>query len=143
MLLNKYFVQFFVISLLFIGAFSVNSVFASSDSKDESKVESNAEAIAVEDSVESSSDRGRVLATFVGGDRGELVESFDERRDQHQILFFMGVLLLISILLTAGFGVSMAMLGKEVFVPHMIFAGISVFLSIAHAVVAIVWFFPF
>ena len=135
MLLNKFFVQFFIVSLLFIGAFSVNPAFASS--------ESSVEANPAENSVESSSHRGSVLSSFVGGDRGELVESFDERRDQHQILFFMGVLLLVSILLTAGFGVSMAMLGKEVFVPHMIFAGISVFLSIAHAVVAIVWFFPF
>ena len=135
MLLNKFFVPFFIISLLFIGVFSVSPAFANS--------ESSVEANSAENSVESSSDRGQVLSTFVGGGRGVLVESFDERREQHKILFYMGVLLLISVLMTAGFGVSMAMLGKEVFVPHMIFAGITVFLSIAHAVVAVVWFFPF
>lgn len=74
---------------------------------------------------------------------GDLVESFDKTRERHQILFFMGVLLLIFVLLTAGFGLAMAMKGKRVFVPHMICAGVTVFLSIAHAVVAVVWFYPF
>lgn len=92
---------------------------------------------------ENVNERAQILSTFIEAERGEMVESFDERREQHKILFYMGVLLLIFILLTAGFGVSMAMLGKEVFVPHMIFAGLSVFLSIAHGVVAVVWFFPF
>ncbi len=66
-----------------------------------------------------------------------------ETKQKHQILFFMGVVLLITILATAGFGIAMAVFGKQVFVPHMICAGISVFLAMAHAVTAIVWFFPF
>jgi hypothetical protein len=40
-------------------------------------------------------------------------------------------------------GVSMVAFGKQVFLAHMIFAGVSVFLAIVHAVTAIVWFFPF
>lgn len=104
---------------------------------DDSNVESNS---AVSGSV---NERAQVLSSFIVGERGALVESFDERREQHKILFFMGVFLLVSVLTTAGFGVSMAMLGKDVFVPHMIFAGLTVFLAIAHAVVAIVWFYPF
>ena len=133
-MLNKYFIQFFVIALLSISTFSMNVAFADTDVNSGSNT-----GVA-----ESSSDhRGAVLSTFIGKDRGELVESFDERREQHKILFYMGVTLLLFVLLTAGFGVSMAMLGKEVFVQHMVCAGITVFLSIAHAVVAVVWFFPF
>lgn len=70
------------------------------------------------------------------------IVAISERR-KHQILFFMGVVLLIAIISTAWLGIAMVIFGKQVFVAHMIFAGISVFLSIVHAVTAIVWFFPF
>lgn len=66
-----------------------------------------------------------------------------ETRQKHQILFFMGITLLVLIFATAGFGIAMAVFGKQVFVPHMICAGGTVFLAMAHAVTAIVWFFPF
>ncbi len=59
------------------------------------------------------------------------------------VMFLMGVPLLIFILTTAGLGVAMGVYGKPVYVPHMIFAGLSVTLAIAHAVVGIVWFYPF
>lgn len=62
---------------------------------------------------------------------------------KHKILFFMGVTLLVLLCSTAYLGVSMVVFNKEVFVPHMICAGLTVTLGIAHAVVAIVWFFPF
>ena len=71
----------------------------------------------------------------------DIVKITDKRK--RQILFFMGVLLLIGIIATAALGVAMVLFGKEVFVAHMVCAIFSVFLSIAHAVVAIVWFFPF
>lgn len=75
---------------------------------------------------------GAVKSTVVNEDKGK-----------HQILFIMGVILLLLIFLTAGFGMAMAMHGKNVFLPHMIFAGATVFLSVAHAVTSIVWFFPY
>ena len=59
------------------------------------------------------------------------------------IMFLMGVPLLIFILLTAALGIAMGMYGKPVFVPHMVCAGLSVTLAIAHAIVGIVWFYPF
>ncbi len=90
-----------------------------------------------------SNERADVLKSFHGSQRGEMIESYDEQQFQHKVMFVMGITLLVFILLTAGFGISMAMLGKDVFVPHMICAGISVFLSIGHAIVGIVWFFPF
>ena len=62
---------------------------------------------------------------------------------KHKILFWMGIILLILIIATATIGINMAFFGKELFVAHMITAGTTVFLSLAHAVTAVVWFFPF
>ncbi len=88
-------------------------------------------------------DSQQVMEAFVKKEHVISEHVLIETKQKHQILFFMGITLLISILATAGFGIAMAVFGKQVFVPHMIFAGISVFLSIVHAVTAIVWFFPF
>ena len=72
------------------------------------------------------------------GERGAVAEE-----SKHQVLFWMGVILLVLVIATAAVGINMAFFGKEVFVTHMILAGATVFLSIAHAVTAIVWFFPY
>jgi len=61
---------------------------------------------------------------------------------KHQVLFWMGSALLLLILLTAGFGIAMGVFGKDVFVWHMLCAGLASTLAIAHAVVAFVWFYP-
>ncbi len=84
-----------------------------------------------------------VLAPFIDKEEvlGEAVAIDDEQK--HKILFYMGVLLLILIVTTAVIGLRMALFGKQLFVPHMISAGFTVFLAFAHAVTAIVWFFPF
>ncbi|MBL1261417.1 MAG: hypothetical protein COB33_012900 [Thiotrichaceae bacterium] len=66
-----------------------------------------------------------------------------EDKQKHEVLFYMGVLLLILIVTTAVIGLRMALFGKKLFVQHMISAGFTVFLAFAHAVTAIVWFFPF
>lgn len=88
-------------------------------------------------------ERADVLSSFHGSARGELIESYDEQKFQHEVMFYMGAALLLFVFLTAGFGIAMVLKGKEVFVQHMICAGITVFLAVAHSVVAIVWFFPF
>lgn len=72
---------------------------------------------------------------------GEAVRISDTRK--HIILFAMGIALLVFLLLTAILGIAMGVYGKQVFVPHMLLAGFSVTLAIAHSVVAIVWFNPF
>ena len=86
---------------------------------------------------------------------GEVLKGFTERQDaahgvkeiedkrKHEILFYMGMALLVGLFVTAGLGIAMALYGKEVFLAHMLSAGFSVFLAVAHAVTAIVWFFPF
>jgi len=63
--------------------------------------------------------------------------------EKHKILFYMGIVLLILLCTTAYLGISMVVFNQEVFVKHMISAGLTVTLGLAHAVVAIVWFFPF
>ncbi len=85
----------------------------------------------------------------------EIMESFNQQaiseaeefeltdKEKHKILFFMGVALLVLLCTTAYMGVSMVVFNKEVFVPHMICAGLTVTLGLAHAVAAVVWFFPF
>ncbi|MDH5693859.1 MAG: hypothetical protein OEZ47_12220 [Gammaproteobacteria bacterium] len=84
-----------------------------------------------------------VLKGFNEAAAASSIESFDVIKKQHKILFYMGIALLVLIFITASLGVSMAFFAKQVFVHHMIFAGMTVFLSIAHAVVAVVWFNPF
>jgi hypothetical protein len=59
------------------------------------------------------------------------------------VMFVMGVPLLILLLATAALGVAMGIYGKQVYVPHMICAGLSLTLALGHAVVGIVWFYPF
>ena len=74
-------------------------------------------------------------------EEGEAVRISDKRK--HVILFLMGVTLLVFLLATAVLGVVMGIYGKQLFVPHMLLAGFSVTLAIAHSIAAIVWFFPF
>ncbi len=61
---------------------------------------------------------------------------------KHQILFWMGGALLCLIFLAAGFGVAMGIFGKDVFVWHVLTAGLATTLAIVHAVTAFVWFYP-
>jgi len=46
-------------------------------------------------------------------------------------------------LTTGGLGVAMVVYGKQVFVIHMIFAGLTMTLAVIHAIVGMVWFFPY
>ena len=89
---------------------------------------------------------GAVIAPFHQEElkklRGEHVDGESEKW-KHEILFVMGVALLVLIFLTAGLGLAMVIKGKEVFVHHMLSAGATVFLAVAHAVTSIVWFSPF
>jgi len=74
---------------------------------------------------------------------GEIApERMIETKRKHQILFFMGASLLILILFAAGFGIAMGIFDKDVFVWHVLSAGLATTLAIAHGVVAFVWFYP-
>jgi hypothetical protein len=64
-------------------------------------------------------------------------------KDKQRIMFLLGVVLITLVLITGGLGIAMGLYGKPVFVAHMVFAGLSVTLAIVHAIVGLVWFYPF
>jgi pheromone shutdown protein TraB len=64
-------------------------------------------------------------------------------KTKQRIMFLMGVALITMVLITGGLGLAMGLYGKPWFVAHMVFAALSVTLAIAHAIVGLVWFYPF
>jgi hypothetical protein len=64
-------------------------------------------------------------------------------KDKQKVMFLMGVLLFTLVLVTGGLGIAMGVYGKPVFVAHMVFAGLSITMAVAHAIVGLVWFYPF
>ena len=64
-------------------------------------------------------------------------------KQRHTIMFLMGVPLLLLLLTTFSLGLAMALFNKKVFVWHMIAAGLTLTLALAHTVVGLVWFYPF
>lgn len=64
-------------------------------------------------------------------------------KDKQRVMFMLGVALLSFVLITGGLGIAVGLFGKQLFVAHMIFAGLSMTLAVVHAIVGIVWFFPF
>jgi len=79
--------------------------------------------------------------TSVEVEEGEAVAISD--RTKYLVMFLMGVPLLLLLLTTVVLGVAMGVYGKPVFVAHMVCAGLSMTLATAHAVVGLVWFYPF
>ena len=86
----------------------------------------------------------------------QVLEAFDRQQVQrvnqaselsdhkkHLIMFLMGVPLLILLLITGGLGIATGVYGKHLFIPHMIFAGLTITLALAHVIVGLVWFYPF
>ncbi len=84
-----------------------------------------------------------VMSAFTSNEveEGEAVVIPDQRK--RLIMFLMGVPLLLLLIATAVLGVAMGVYGKQVFVAHMVCAGLSLTLAMAHAVVGLVWFYPF
>ena len=71
----------------------------------------------------------------------EVITIDDQRK--RQVMFAMGVPLLLFIIITVILGIAMGVYGKNVYIPHMVFAGLSLTLALAHAIVGLVWFWPF
>jgi hypothetical protein len=90
-----------------------------------------------------------------GNDSAQIMQAFNKQhreaehaksitdKDKQRVMFLLGVALLTLVLITGGLGIAMGVYGKQVFVAHMIFAGLSMTLAIAHAIVGIVWFYPY
>ncbi|MGD8567673.1 MAG: hypothetical protein PVJ39_06275 [Gammaproteobacteria bacterium] len=93
-------------------------------------------------SAETSGD-SQVMQSFASQDDAEtgVIKIGDKRK--RQVMFVMGVPLLLFIMITVALGIAMGVFGKDVYVPHMIFAGLSLTLALGHAIVGLVWFWPF
>lgn len=85
----------------------------------------------------------QVIHEFTSGEEAEseILKIGDQRK--RQIMFAMGVPLLLFIVITVSLGIAMGVFGKDVYVAHMIFAGLSLTLALGHAIVGLVWFWPF
>jgi len=59
------------------------------------------------------------------------------------IMFTLAIPLFVLLLITGGLGIATGVFGKKLFIPHMVFAGLTVTLALAHAIVGLVWFYPF
>jgi len=89
------------------------------------------------------------------GDSAQILQAFNRQhreaehaksitdKDKQRIMFLLGAVLITFVLITGGLGIAMGLYGKPVFVAHMIFAGLSITLAIVHAIVGLVWFYPF
>lgn len=84
----------------------------------------------------------------------QIVESFNKGgniqnpndptvKHKQEIMFIMGIPLLVMLIATAVLGIAMGVFGKKVFVAHMVLASLSLCLAVVHAIVGLVWFFPF
>jgi hypothetical protein len=95
------------------------------------------------DEVSKGTDSAKIMRDFyqqhIDAERAKSITDKDKQR----IMFLLGVVLISLVLITGGLGIAMVVYGKSVFVPHMIFAGLSVTLAFVHAIVGIVWFYPF
>ena len=103
------------------------------------------EKVADQQTVESSqkSSESQVIQAFTSQEdiESSIIKIDDQRK--RQIMFAMGVPLLLFIFVTVGLGIAMGVFGKDVYVAHMIFAGLSLTLALGHAIVGVVWFWPF
>jgi hypothetical protein len=89
------------------------------------------------------------------GDSAKVMEAFEKQASQikidrpstiqkkHLTMFLLGVPLLILLLTTGALGIAMGIYGKQVFVLHMISAGLTITLAFVHAIVGVIWFYPF
>lgn len=59
------------------------------------------------------------------------------------IMFALAVPLFLLLLITAGLGIATGVYGKRLFIPHMVCAGLTMTLAIAHVIAGVVWFYPF
>lgn len=91
----------------------------------------------------SSGESAQILQAFNQQHRNDERDKAISPKEKQQIMFLLGVVLITLVLITAGLGVAMGLYGKPVFVAHMVFAGLSVSLAIVHAIVGLVWFYPF
>ena len=92
---------------------------------------------------ETRQDESQVMHAFTSQEvKDSDIIAIDDKQ-KRVVMFFLGVPLLILLFATGALGIAMGVYGKQVFLAHMICAGLSMTLALGHAVVGIVWFYPF
>ena len=93
--------------------------------------------------------------TTPAGESAQILQDFNKQhrdaehaksitdKTKQRVMFMLGVTLLTLVLITGALGLAMGLYGKQVFVAHMVFAALSVVMGLVHAVVGLVWFYPF
>lgn len=90
-----------------------------------------------------SSDSAQILQEFNAQNRSDIREKAIPLKEKQQIMFLLGLAVIVLVIITGGLGLAMGVFGKPVFVPHMVFAAFSITMAIVHAIVGLVWFYPF
>lgn len=88
-------------------------------------------------------DSAKILQEFNAQNRSDIRDKAIPLKEKQQIMFLLGVAVIVLVIITGGLGLAMGIFGKPVFVPHMVFAAFSVTMAIVHAIVGLVWFYPF
>ena len=91
----------------------------------------------------SPSDSAKILQEFNAQNRTDIREKAIPLKEKQQIMFLLGVAVIILVIITGALGLAMGVFGKPVFVAHMVFAAFSITMAIVHAIVGLVWFYPF
>jgi len=127
MMTNKF---LFIFALLMLGLFSTSAISA-------------VEATAANKLDAATSDQhfSDVMEQF-NEEKALAAERAISMKSKHQILFWMGGTLLCLVLLAASFGIAMGIFNKDVFIWHVLSAGLATTLAVVHGVVAFVWFYP-
>ena len=92
--------------------------------------------------IKEKSNEAQVMQSFEHQEEEKHSKALSDKQ-KHRIMFLLGVPLLLILLAAGGLGIAMGVYGKQVFVLHMILAGLAVTLAIIHAIVGLVWFYPF
>ena len=90
-----------------------------------------------------SGDSVQILQEFNSQHRSDIRDKAISLKEKQQIMFLLGVAVIVLVIITGGLGLAMGVFGKPMFVPHMVFAAFSITMAIVHAIVGLVWFYPF
>ncbi len=129
-------------AVLALGACLVPMAEAAESAKTASAVQSAADA---QTSNNAQSMNGTAVLEAFDQQQVQRVKQSSELNDHNKriIMFALAVPLFVLLLITGGLGIATGVYGKKLFIPHMIFAGLTVTLALAHAIVGVVWFYPF
>jgi len=89
------------------------------------------------------SDGAQVMESFARQAQADGERKALSDKTKQVIMFLLGVPLLLFLLITGALGIAMGVYGKQVFVLHMVSAGLTVTLAVVHVIVGLVWFYPF